>query len=273
MTTTTTPGGRTVRAAAALAAAACISIGALVAAPTASAAVGATATTAWIGGGTTINIRTAASTTSTVAYTVANNTPITIDCQLVGGQLGFSQYAGNRTWNKLTNGRYIHDAVTNTPADQARVYLSDGGYVRYSSTIPRCGAPAPVTRESRAVDWARSQLGVIKTGETSDGMWSGWCELFVERAYGTRGQYARAIYDYNAQRAAGRIHTDTNPPAGALVFYTWDSYGHVGISIGGGQVISTQGLNTPLPVRQHSVTGVGLPYLGWSYAPTGWPGR
>lgn len=138
----------------------------------------------------------------------------------------------------------------------------------------QCGVSAPVSsREARAVDFARSQLGVRSTSLTPDGMWSGWCELFVERAYGTSGRYPSAQANFNAQRAAGRVRTDTNPPAGALVFYAWGSYGHVGVSLGGGQVISTQGFSTPLPVRQHTVTGINLQYLGWAAAPTSWPGR
>lgn len=241
--------------------------------PPAQAAISAYATTRFIGGGTTVNVRTSPVIASgTVAYTVGSGAAISIDCQLVGGRLGFSQYADNRTWNRLANGRYIHDAVTTTPADQGRVYLSDGGYVRYSSNIPRCGGVVS-TRESRAVAWAQSQLGVSYTRSTPDGMWSGWCEAFAEIAFGTRYRYGSAIANYNAQRAAGRIRTDTNPPQGALVFYSWGSYGHVGVALGGGQVISTQGYSTPLPVRQHSVTGIGLPYLGWAYAPADWPGR
>ncbi len=241
--------------------------------PPAQAAVSAYATTRFIGGGTTVNVRTSPAIASgNVAYTVGSGAAISIDCQLVGGRLGFSQYADNRTWNPLTNGRYIHDAVTTTPADQGRIYLPDGGYVRYSSNIPRCGGTVS-SRESRAVAWVQSQLGVRYTSSTPDGMWSGWCEAFVEIAFGTRYRYGSAIANYNAQRAAGRVRTDTNPPRGVLVFYSWGTYGHVGISLGGGQVISTQGYSTPLPVRQHSVTGVGLPYLGWAYAPADWPGR
>lgn len=218
------------------------------------------------------------SLTSRIPYTVSNGSALSIECQTVGGRLGFSRYADNRTWDRLSDGNYVHDVVTTTPGGP-QVGLPDGGYVAFSPNIPRCGAPAPapaVTRESRAVDFARSQLGVSRTTLTPDGMWSGWCELFTEQAYGTRARYGSALADYNAQRAAGRIHTDTNPPAGTLVFYQWGTYGHVGISLGGGQVISTKGFNTPEPVRQHAVVGAGgtgLPYLGWSYAPDSWSGR
>lgn len=244
-----------------------------VAAP-AEAATSAHATTSFIGGGTNVNIRVAPSVNDTITRVVNNGAAITIACQLPGSKLGFSTYADNRTWNLLTDGTFIHDAVTDTPANQGKVTLTGGGYVKYSSNIPRCGGntPAPSTREDKAVSWAKSQVGISTTDLTEDHMWSGWCELFTEIAYGTRGKYLRAIDDYNAQKSAGRIHTDTNPPAGALVFYNLSAYGHVGISIGSGRVISTQGMDTPLPVREHGVTEL-TSYLGWAYAPSDWPGR
>jgi hypothetical protein len=188
---------------------------------------------------------------------------VAVDCWVIGETV-VDYWQGRRIgwnrWARTPDSRYIAD-----------IYLSST-----ATSYPQCGGPpppAPSTRESRAVNWAKSQLGVRYTNLTPDGMFSGWCQLFVELAYGTRGRYASAMAAYNAQRAAGRIHYDTSPEYGALVFYRWGSYGHVGLAIGGGQVISTQGVNTPLPVRQHTVTGLGLPFLGWSVAPPNWPGR
>jgi hypothetical protein len=170
------------------------------------------------------------------------------------------QMAWNR-WGVTPDSRYIAD-----------IYLSSG-----RDSYPECPAPPAETpvRSPRlkAVDWAQSQLGAITTDQTPDRMWSGWSEQFVERAYGTESRFSSARDAFNAQRAAGRVHDDANPPAGALVYYRWTSYGHVGISIGGGQVISTQGVSTPLPVRQHAIKGISLEYLGWAAAPPDWPGR
>jgi len=97
--------------------------------------------------------------------------------------------------------------------------------------------------------------------------WSGWCEQFVEQAEGFRFRFASAIDHYNWQRNNGRIHTDTDPPRGAVVFYGGGGgYGHVGISLGGRQGISTQGYyGQRLPVWQHYVTGLTNPYYGWAY--------
>lgn len=185
---------------------------------------------------------------------------VTVNCWVIGDTVTDVWQGRTISWNRWAR----------TPANLfiADIYLSSS-----STSYPQCAAaPALVTRESKAVDWARGQLGVWKTTLTPDGMWSGWCERFVEIAYGTTGRYPSAIADYNAQRAAGRISTSMNPPAGALVFYNLSSYGHVGVSIGGGQVISTKGINTWEPVRQHGVTDLSG-YLGWSYAPMAWPGR
>jgi hypothetical protein len=97
--------------------------------------------------------------------------------------------------------------------------------------------------------------------------WSGWCEQFVEQANGFRFRFPSAIAHYTSQRDQHRIHTDTNPPVGAVVFYGGGGgYGHVGVSIGAGQVISTQGyLGQRLPVWQHGVTALSNPYYGWAY--------
>jgi len=78
---------------------------------------------------------------------------------------------------------------------------------------------------------------------------------------------ARFANDYLAEANAGRIHTDTNPPAGALVFYGGaNGNGHVAISIGNGQEIGTYGnLGQAYPIRQYPVTGyLSNPYLGWA---------
>lgn len=97
--------------------------------------------------------------------------------------------------------------------------------------------------------------------------WSGYCEQFVEQANGFRFWFTSAIADYTWHRDRGRIHVDANPPVGALVFYGGGGgFGHVGVSIGGGQAISTQGsVGQRLPVWQHAVTGLANPYYGWAY--------
>jgi len=98
--------------------------------------------------------------------------------------------------------------------------------------------------------------------------WSGYCEAFVEQAEGLKFTFTSALVNYNWEASQSRIHTDANPPIGALVFYGGSVYGHVAVSIGNGQAIGTQGGQTSdaLPVRQYPVVGFfNIPYLGWAY--------
>lgn len=100
--------------------------------------------------------------------------------------------------------------------------------------------------------------------------WSGYCEQFAEQAEGFQFRYVTAIADYQAQLNAGRIHTDTSPPAGALVFYAGaGGAGHITVSLGNGQEIGTLGyVGDHNPVSQYPVTGfLSNPYLGWAEPP------
>ena len=89
----------------------------------------------------------------------------------------------------------------------------------------------------------------------------------MENAYGTSARYYSALTDYDAQRSAGRLHTDTAIPAGALVFHrgSMPRYGHVEIAAGGGRHWTSDG-------SVHTVSfSWGDAYYGWSYAPDSWP--
>ena len=116
-----------------------------------------------------------------------------------------------------------------------------------------------------AVSWATSQLGQYKMSNGT--YWSGYCEMFAEQAESSPF-YGSAYLDYQAEANARRIHTDTNPPPGALVFYGpgADGNGHVAVSIGNGQEIGTYGDASHLyPIKQYAVTGItSPPYLGWA---------
>jgi cell wall-associated NlpC family hydrolase len=90
----------------------------------------------------------------------------------------------------------------------------------------------------------------------------------VNKAYQSAGQDKPMLHASNAIGAyanylnAGQIHADgSNPPRGALVFYSWENDGHVGISLGDGSYMGTltQGPNTGVrPIQSPT-------YLGWAY--------
>ncbi|MFO0862182.1 MAG: hypothetical protein U0516_00450 [Candidatus Saccharibacteria bacterium] len=149
------------------------------------------------------------------------------------------------------------------------------------ATYPYAGAagcsapPSPIitTKEQRAINWAKSQVG-----STS---WNGLCELMVEQAFGTRGRYGSALANANAKIATGQMHRgDTNVPAGALAFFgaanVNGGYGHVMLSIGNGQFVSNgytyNGKAYGARITTISSVGAG-PYIGWAWADSSWPGR
>jgi hypothetical protein len=109
-----------------------------------------------------------------------------------------------------------------------------------------------------AIAFAKARLGHTD--------WNNECELFVERAYGTSGRFATATAHYQWQKANGRIHTGSVPPAGAAVFFTsTTSAGHIMLSIGGNSAISTGPT-----VYQTSTFRQRSDYLGWAYVPSTW---
>ncbi len=123
----------------------------------------------------------------------------------------------------------------------------------------------PDEGRASAVQWARTQLGST--------IWAYRCERFVEEAYGTRYIFASAWVA--AQHVTLHHSAVTTAPPGALVFFGPDSanrgYGHVGLSLGGGKMISAletvQITDIPKSPYWSSL------YLGWAYAPASWPGR
>ena len=132
------------------------------------------------------------------------------------------------------------------------------------------------TPAEKAQAWAAAELlSYDPSWSTEIGApWSGYCEAFVEIAYGTRYQFGSARADYLTQKAAGLIHTDAKPPAGALVFYGGGSDGHVALSIGNGQVITTWGFaGQRYDIREAPLRAFSNPYYGWALPPASWPGR
>lgn len=123
----------------------------------------------------------------------------------------------------------------------------------------------PGNHRAVALRWARSQLRQTR--------WAWRCERFAEEAYGTRGKFATAAA---AARAVtlhpGRIE---DAPAGTLVYFAADSYnqgwGHVGIALGDGRMISALSSVTTTDVAMSPYWR--KLYLGWADAPGDWPGR
>jgi uncharacterized protein YraI len=192
-----------------------------------------------------LNLRNGPYSSSTLVGCIPYNTIITISCTATGSAVT-GPYGTESIWD------YTSWSGTSGFVSDAWVYTGTN-----SAIAGPCSTPS---REQEALNWLNAHAGSTA--------YNGLCELMVENAYGTSGQYPSALADYTAQKNAGLIHTDTNPPAGALVFYSGSdpSLGHVEISNGDGRYWTSDGT-----IHLVSFTWGGT-YYGWSYAPANWPG-
>lgn len=177
----------------------------------------------------------------------------------------FTPITGLRSdiWYKTSSGKWVADIDIDTGKN--------------GPVTGKCSPPSSTSssssKASRAASWAKGKVG--------SNSYDFACELFVENAYGTSGRYANAIANFNAQKRAGRIHSKGTPSVGALVFSKSSldqGNGHVMVYVGGGTYVSggastaygthrtVQYFTSPSPSR-------GGTYLGWSDAPSSWPGR
>ncbi len=113
---------------------------------------------------------------------------------------------------------------------------------------------------SSAVQWALGHVGS-----------SGWldkCLAFVNAAWGHKVNWLGLPRAIDAWNAAPEKHSDTNPPAGAALFYTTGNpAGHVDLAVGQNSIVSTD-----LPVRDKlgqvdfnmPMSQWGAKYLGWA---------
>jgi|GEM_PF-1868037 len=182
--------------------------------------------------------------------------------------------------NGGATGRFRYPLTDSYPNNGGHRQDFEGGSIFWSASTGSVTVqpPQPVlSREQKALNWAVAEKNSPNPRRSDEfgRAWSGYCEGFVEVAFGTKFVFGSALVHYYWQLNSGRVVKNTNPPPGAVVFYGGGAgNGHVGISLGNGQVISTQGYDGQyLPVWQHSVTGIGNPYLGWAYAPPNWSGR
>jgi hypothetical protein len=88
------------------------------------------------------NARTGPTVSSAVVRVLPRGTAINIVCQTVGDRFGSGAYPDNRTWDKLSDGTFVHDNLTSTPGGQ-RENLASGGYAFWTPAIPRCGSSTP----------------------------------------------------------------------------------------------------------------------------------
>jgi hypothetical protein len=113
---------------------------------------------------------------------------------------------------------------------------------------------ASASKAEAAISWFYARLG--------SAAYEGRCELAVENAFGTSGQYSTARANWNARN---QQQPHTAGPRGALVFYSTSAAGHVTISLGNGQVISTSSPGGKIGISP--ITSWFQNPLGWAWAP------
>jgi hypothetical protein len=236
--------------------AAAVPLGALALAATAgsAAAAGNYSTTA------AVNVRQSAGTGGALIRTEPNGASFSLNCQVQNS----TNINGNATWDNVSfsDGTvcYITDYFTTSPS-----------FNSYAPGTSACNTSAPgVTAQMQnAANWAIAEKNSVDPtwSDHFGHPWSGYCEQFVEQAEGFAFRFPSATADYQWEANNGRIHTDTNPPVGALTFYDGGGgLGHVAVSIGGGQEIGTLGyVGQRLRVSQYPVVGfLSNHYLGWA---------
>lgn len=137
-----------------------------------------------------------------------------------------------------------------------------------------------------AVSWAKDQMagGTQKgcnrnSGKTSKDptCWNYWCGAFISTAWGRTvpQMIADSAYgQYKNFKNAGMIHTDKNPPAGAIMFTgptTSNKYGHVFLATGevdskGEPIIITSGWTGHNGITTMTLSQMigSTKYLGWA---------
>jgi cell wall-associated NlpC family hydrolase len=124
-----------------------------------------------------------------------------------------------------------------------------------------------------AIAWAEQQ------GASHATDLRGWCQVWVQEAFNAPppGGAATAWDYFNTLGRPNEGAWPDSVPRGALVFFRppadgSNPAGHVGISLGGGQMVSVLSAGPEQGVWNTSITYVGA-MAGWTMPPSDWPGR
>lgn len=161
---------------------------------------------------------------------------------------------------------------SHTPPFRAQGIVGKGGGDPFWAQIANKSQDGGATS---AIAWAES----FETGQLNAGLstrYSGLCLEFVANAYGasystpydTAWALARAVHLNNP-------HDLTAAPQGALMFFDLTSQnvpeGHVGISLGGGKMISALEHSPNVQITDiRSLSYWSTNYRGWAWPPTNW---
>jgi hypothetical protein len=225
-----------------------------------------------VGTGGTLHVRSAPSLGSQVIHELSDGTPIHIACQTRGDMV-----VGSSMWDRIDQpyDGWVADWYTTTPVvNNYSPGFKDCLDVGIPTPMPTpAPTPIPTTapRDLASIAWSyvnqkRVPAGVPASWRVGQ-FWSGHCEAFVGWVTaGPRGRkYKSAYLDYLDHR--GRIHMGA-PPRNTVVYWNpriSQGNGHIGISLGGGQVVSTVGMLGDQKAIAKSGYHDFPNYLGWAY--------
>lgn len=207
--------------------------------------------------GASVNVHSGPHTSDTVTGSVADGAAVSISCQTTGTSVT-GKYGTSTLWDHISGG-YISDTY---------VYTGSDGRVApdCTTTTTACstsGLGDPNTCAA-AVAWAKAH---ITTTYHSD--YYNRCDHVVGLEYGFPASGSTTAYaHWQAIPGADKHAGDTSVPSGGLAFFSSSSgAGHVMISTGGGQFISTD-IHGNGTLSYTTIAEIksswGLTYLGWA---------
>ncbi|KAG0245910.1 hypothetical protein BG011_002631, partial [Mortierella polycephala] len=185
---------------------------------------------------------------------------VNIDCTARGTTVT-GKYGTSDLWNHVPGG-YVSDTYVYTGSNGAVAPPCKGQPKPPTSGCQASGIKNPRTCAA-ALKWAVSN---ISTKRNSD--YIGWCDKIMARAYGRSYSGFNTAWIHWQQTPARYKHANNrNAPAGALVFWSGGKSGHVAISTGGSNIISTD-INGAGTLTRSTIAAVekkwGYKYAGWT---------
>ncbi|KAF9197592.1 hypothetical protein BGZ49_001892 [Haplosporangium sp. Z 27] len=182
--------------------------------------------------GAPLNVHSAPSTSSAVVGTIKNGATVTIDCTATGTSVK-GTYGTSTVWDHVPGG-YVTDTYVYTGKDGPVAPACGGSKPPSTSGCQAPGISNPRTCAG-AVSWLVSHLSTRRNSS-----YIGMCDKIMSLAYGrTHSGFNTAWIHWQSVPGKYKHAGDRNPPAGALVFFQGGKAGHVAISTGGANIIST----------------------------------
>lgn len=212
--------------------------------------------------GDPLRIHSAPTVSSSVVGTLKNGATVTIDCTANGDKVT-GKFGTSTVWDHVPGG-YVSDTYVYTGSDGAVAPPCKGTTPPPPSTsgCQAAGIKNPRTCAG-AVQWAVSNISTRRNPD-----YIGMCDKIMARAYGrSYSGFTSAWVHWNDTPNKYKHKGDRNPPAGALVFFQGGKYGHIAISTGGANLISTDigGAGTLTRSTIGTIESKwGQKYVGWT---------